>query len=306
LTFYAKCGKFFVRHQFHSGSGHFAEIRPLAKGFRQASDKDKKEQDRLRAGGEIPGHIAIIMDGNGRWAKKRGMPRIAGHREGVESVRDIVEASGQLGVQFLTLYAFSTENWKRPEEEVSLLMRLLLKALRDEADRLHKNNVRLRAVGDVTRLPREVQNELLDGIQKTKENTGLTLVLALSYSGRWDLTQAVKAMAAEVSAGRLHPEQISEELISAHLSTAGIPDPDLMVRTSGELRVSNFLLWQLAYSEIHITPKFWPDFRRPDLYIAIRDYQNRERRFGMVSEQVRGGAARDSYVHRLIKSVTGP
>jgi undecaprenyl diphosphate synthase len=278
----------------------------LAKGFRQASEKDKREQDRLREAGEIPGHIAIIMDGNGRWAKKRGMPRIAGHREGVESVRDIVEASGQLGVQYLTLYAFSTENWKRPQEEVSLLMRLLLKALRDEADRLHKNNVRLRAVGDVTRLPKEVQSELLDGIEKTKENTGLTLVLALSYSGRWDFTEAVKRLAGEIVAGRIRAEEITEELIASHLSTAGIPDPDLMVRTSGEFRVSNFLLWQLAYSEIHITPKFWPDFRRMDLYAAIRDYQSRERRFGMVSEQLRSAAGRDSYVHRLIKSVTGP
>jgi undecaprenyl diphosphate synthase len=278
----------------------------LAKGFRQASEKDKREQDRLREAGEIPGHIAIIMDGNGRWAKKRGMPRIAGHREGVESVRDIVEASGQLGVQYLTLYAFSTENWKRPQEEVSLLMRLLLKALRDEADRLHKNNVRLRAVGDVTRLPKEVQSELLDGIEKTKENTGLTLVLALSYSGRWDFTEAVKRLAGEIVAGRIRAEEITEELIASHLSTAGIPDPDLMVRTSGEFRVSNFLLWQLAYSEIHITPKFWPDFRRMDLYAAIRDYQSRERRFGMVSEQLRSATGRDSYVHRLIKSVTGP
>jgi undecaprenyl diphosphate synthase len=278
----------------------------LVKGFRQAGEKDKREQDRLRETGEIPGHIAIIMDGNGRWAKKRGMPRIAGHREGVESVRDIVEASGQLGVQYLTLYAFSTENWKRPQEEVSLLMRLLLKALRDEADRLHKNNVRLRAVGDVTRLPKEVQSELLDGIQKTRENTGLTLVLALSYSGRWDFTEAVKRLAGEIVAGRLRAEEITEELITSHLSTAGIPDPDLMVRTSGEFRVSNFLLWQLAYSEIHITPKFWPDFRRMDLYAAIRDYQSRERRFGMVSEQLRSAAGRDSYVHRLIKSVTGP
>jgi undecaprenyl diphosphate synthase len=278
----------------------------LAKGFRQASEKDKREQDRLREAGEIPGHIAIIMDGNGRWAKKRGMPRIAGHREGVESVRDIVEASGQLGVQYLTLYAFSTENWKRPQEEVSLLMRLLLKALRDEADRLHKNNVRLRAVGDVTRLPKEVQSELLDGIEKTRENTGLTLVLALSYSGRWDFTEAVKRLAGEIVAGRIRAEEITEELIASHLSTAGIPDPDLMVRTSGEFRVSNFLLWQLAYSEIHITPKFWPDFRRLDLYAAIRDYQSRERRFGMVSEQLRSAAGRDSYVHRLIKSVTGP
>ena len=274
----------------------------MAKGFRQATDRDLKEQQKLKEGGEIPRHLAIIMDGNGRWAKKRGMPRIAGHKEGVESVRDIVEASGQLGVRYLTLYAFSTENWKRPQEEVSLLMRLLLRALHDEADRLHRNNVKLRAIGDVSRLPAEVQSELLDGIRKTKENTGLTLVLALSYSGRWDLMGAVRTIAAEVRAGRLAPEQVTEQTIGRALSTDGIPDPDLLIRTSGEFRVSNFLLWQLAYSEIHITPKFWPDFRRGDLYGAIRDYQNRERRFGMVSEQLGG----EPVAHRLTKSVTGP
>jgi undecaprenyl diphosphate synthase len=278
----------------------------LAKGFRQASERDKKEQERLRNEGEIPRHIAIIMDGNGRWAKKKGRPRIAGHREGVESVRDIVEAAGQLGVEFLTLYAFSTENWKRPEEEVSLLMRLLLKALRDEADRLHKNNVRLRTIGDVGRLPGEIQAELSDGIRKTRDNTGLTLILALSYSGRWDIAQAFRTMAAAVLAGGLSPEDVTEQTLATYLSTTGVPDPDLLVRTSGEFRISNFLLWQLAYSEIHITPKFWPDFRRADLYAAVSDYQRRERRFGMVSEQVgvRGGSS--SYVHRLIKSVTGP
>jgi len=274
----------------------------LAKGFPQATERDLKEQQRLKDGGEIPRHLAIIMDGNGRWAKKRGMPRIAGHKEGVESVRDIVEASGQLGVRYLTLYAFSTENWKRPQEEISLLMRLLLRALHDEADRLHRNNVKLRAIGDVSRLPAEVQSELLDGIRKTKENTGLTLVLALSYSGRWDLIGAVRTIAAEVRAGRLAPEQVTEQTIGRALSTDGIPDPDLLIRTSGEFRVSNFLLWQLAYSEIHITPKFWPDFRRGDLYAAIRDYQNRERRFGMVSEQLGG----EPVAHRLTKSVTGP
>ena len=274
----------------------------MAKGFPQATERDLKEQQKLKDGGEIPRHLAIIMDGNGRWAKKRGMPRIAGHKEGVESVRDIVEASGQLGVRYLTLYAFSTENWKRPQEEISLLMRLLLRALHDEADRLHRNNVKLRAIGDVSRLPAEVQSELLDGIRKTKENTGLTLVLALSYSGRWDLMGAVRTIAAEVRAGRLAPEQVTEQTIGRALSTDGIPDPDLLIRTSGEFRVSNFLLWQLAYSEIHITPKFWPDFRRGDLYVAIRDYQNRERRFGMVSEQLGG----EPVAHRLAKSVTGP
>jgi undecaprenyl diphosphate synthase len=270
----------------------------------QATGEDKKTQDALRSSGEIPQHIAIIMDGNGRWAKQRGMPRIAGHSEGVESVRDAVEACGQLGVKYLTLYAFSTENWKRPEDEVSLLMRLLLNALRDETDRLHSNNVRIRTIGDVAALPTEVQNQLLEAMQKTKENTGLTLVLALSYSGRWDLTQAVKRIVADAKANKLAEGKIDEELLGSYLSTTGIPDPDLLIRTSGELRISNFLLWQLAYSEIHITKKFWPAFRRGDLYAAIEDYQRRERRFGMVSEQLNGDG-RQSYLNRIIRSVTG-
>ena len=278
----------------------------MAKGSQQATGRDKKEQEKLRAAGEIPRHIAIIMDGNGRWAKKRGMPRISGHAEGVESVRDIVSACGELGIRYLTLYAFSTENWNRPKEEVSLLMRLLLKALRDETDRLHSNNVRLRVVGDLAKLPLEVQNQLLDDIQKTKDNTGLTLVLALSYSGRWDITEAVRRIAKEVEAHRMTPDTVTDATLARFLSTEGIPDPDLMIRTSGEFRISNFLLWQLAYSEIHITQKFWPDFRRDDLYQAIGDYQRRERRFGMVSDQLRSDPNPDSNVRRFIKSVTGP
>lgn len=247
------------------------------------------------------------MDGNGRWAKQRGMPRIAGHAEGVESVRDTVEVCGQLGVQYLTLYAFSTENWKRPQEEVSLLMRLLLKALRDETDRLHTNNVRLKAIGDIAVLPKAVQNELLEGIQKTGNNTGLTLVLALSYSGRWDITEAVKRIVRDVANGDLQEDQITEALVGCYLTTESMPDPDLLIRTSGEFRVSNFLLWQLAYTEIYITPKYWPSFRRDELYAAIRDYQRRERRFGMVSEQVRHNHPGDkNHLKSLIKSVTGP
>jgi undecaprenyl diphosphate synthase len=246
------------------------------------------------------------MDGNGRWAKRRGMPRIAGHSEGVESVRDVVEACGQLGVQYLTLYAWSTENWKRPQEEVSLLMRLLLKALKDETDRLHTNNVRIQAIGDILALPRDVQDELLEDVQKTKHNTGLTLILALSYSGRWDLTEAVRRMVREARANTLSEAEITQELITSYLSTAAMPDPDLLVRTSGEFRISNFLLWQLAYSEIYITPKLWPSFRRDELYAAIRDYQRRERRFGMVSEQLKNNGARGGALHKAIKSVTGP
>ncbi|MGB5873276.1 MAG: isoprenyl transferase [Bacteroidota bacterium] len=258
----------------------------MGKGPQQATGEDRKVQEELRRSGEIPRHVAIIMDGNGRWAKQRGMPRIAGHAEGVESVRDIVEVCGQLGVQFLTLYAFSTENWKRPQEEVSLLMRLLLKALRDETDRLHTNNVRLKAIGELATLPKEVQNELLDGIQRTANNSGLTLTLALSYSGRWEITEAIKHIARDLVDGRFREDEITEDLVGSYLATESIPDPDLLVRTSGEFRVSNFLLWQLAYTEIFITPKYWPSFRRDELYTAIRDYQRRERRFGMVSEQV--------------------
>jgi undecaprenyl diphosphate synthase len=282
------------------------EASALAKGSRQANPGDKKCQDALRSAGEIPRHIAIIMDGNGRWAKRRGKPRISGHTEGVESVRDIVNACGELGVRYLTLYAFSTENWKRPQDEVSLLMRLLVKALRDETDRLNSSNVSLRVIGDVGALPAEVQAGLRESVRKTAANTGLALILALSYSGRWDLTEAMRHLAEDVVAGRLAPEGVTEEVVASHLSTAGIPDPDLLIRTSGELRISNFLLWQLAYTEFHITPKLWPDFRREELYEAIGEFQRRERRFGMVSDQVRTTAGRKGYVGRLLKSVTGP
>lgn len=268
-----------------------------------ARDEDRKTQQELGKNGNVPSHIAVIMDGNGRWAEKRGLPRIAGHNEGVESVRDIVEACGQLGVKYLTLYAFSTENWKRPKEEVSMLMRLLMRALRDETDKLHKNNVRVHTIGDTPSLPREVQDELQDAIEKTKANTGLNLFLALSYSGRWDITRAVKQIADEVLKGRLDPQALTEQTIADHLSTMDVPDPDLLIRTSGELRISNFLLWQLAYSEIYISQAFWPDFRREELYRAIADYQRRERRFGMVSEQVR--QRKPGYARRLLKHVSG-
>jgi undecaprenyl diphosphate synthase len=278
----------------------------LSSGPQQATGADRIEQGKLQSSGEIPRHIAIIMDGNGRWAKQRGLPRIAGHSEGVESVRDAVEACGQLGVQYLTLYAFSTENWKRPQEEVSLLMRLLLKALRDETDRLHNNNVRIQTIGDIAALPAEVQEELREDIRKTGGNTGLQLTLALSYSGRWDLTNAVRKILAEAARTGTTPEHVTEAIVTASLSTAGTPDPDLLVRTSGEMRISNFLLWQLAYTEIVISAKYWPAFRRADLYDAIRQYQHRERRFGMVSEQLGAAPRRDGYFTRIIRSVTGP
>jgi undecaprenyl diphosphate synthase len=252
----------------------------------KATGHDRKLQERLLGSGDVPGHIAIIMDGNGRWAQKRGLPRIAGHHEGVNSVRDIVEACGQLGVKYLTVYAFSTENWKRPQEEVSLLMRLLLKALRDEKDRLHQNEVKLKVVGDIAALPQDVQDELLDGIEKMKDNKGLTLILALSYSGRWDITNAIQRMYDEIRSGNLKKEQITQELITNYLATKDFPDPDLLIRTSGEFRISNFLIWQIAYSELFISEEFWPSFRRKQLYEAVANFQRRERRFGMVSEQL--------------------
>lgn len=264
------------------------------------------EQERLRAAGEIPRHIAVIMDGNGRWAKQRGLPRIAGHREGVESVRDCVEACGQLGVRYLTLYAFSTENWKRPKDEVSLLMRLLLTALRDETDKLHRHNVRLRTIGDTEALPDEVRTQLDEAAVRTAGNTGLTLTLALSYSGRWEITRAVQAIARDVRDGTIDPESITEQCITRYLTTADTPDPDLLIRTSGELRLSNFLLWQLAYTELYMTPGYWPAFRRNDLYAAIEAYQNRERRFGMVSEQVQKSQDTQPTIKRILKSVAGP
>ncbi len=270
----------------------------------KATGLDRKLQDRLLESGDIPQHIAIIMDGNGRWAKRRGLPRIAGHNEGVNSVRDIVEACGQLGVKCLTLYAFSTENWKRPKEEVSLLMRLLLKALRDERDRLHQNEVRLRAIGDIAALPHDVQDELLEAIKVMQHNTGLTLILALSYSGRWDITNAFKKMYSDIRSGAIPLEGITEGLISTYLSTKEFPDPDLLIRTSGEHRISNFLLWQLAYSEMFITDEYWPAFRRKHLYAAVADFQKRERRYGLLSEQLhKNQSVPAEYVERFLKSV---
>ncbi len=251
------------------------------------SSDDKSLQEELKNSGSIPEHIAIIMDGNGRWAKQRALPRVAGHREGVNSVRDIVEACGQLGVKCLTLYTFSTENWKRPMQEVSTLMRLLVKALRDETDRLYRNNVRLTAIGNVESLPAGVQRELNDALERTGRNTGLNLNLALSYSGRQEIVEATRKISADVASGKIGLEDINESLFSKYLSTAAMPDPDLLIRTSGELRISNFLLYQSAYTEIYFSKVYWPDFRRRQLYEAIGDFQKRERRFGLVSEQVK-------------------
>lgn len=226
------------------------------------------------------------MDGNGRWAKKKGAMRIFGHRNAVQAVRDVTEGSGEIGIKYLTLYAFSTENWGRPKEEIEGLMELLVNTLKQEIKTLMENQVKLITIGDTSNLPEDCQKNLEWAVATTKNNSGLTLILALSYSGRWELTRAVKAIAEKVKSGKLIDSDINEEMISQHLQTAGIPDPELLIRTSGEMRVSNFLLWQIAYSELYITPTLWPDFRKEHLYEAIWSYQQRERRFGKTSEQL--------------------
>ena len=234
----------------------------------------------------LPKHIAVIMDGNGRWAKNKGAARVFGHKNAIEAVRDTTEACAELGVKYLTLYAFSTENWNRPKAEVNALMELLVMTIRKEVGTLNKNNVQLQAIGNLQSLPKGCQKELQEAIDKTSHNTGLTLILALSYSGRWEITEAVKEIAAKVKAGELEPEAIDPSVFEQHLNTRRFPDPELLVRTSGEMRISNFLLWQIAYSELYITEVLWPDFRRDHLYQAIMAYQKRERRFGKTSEQI--------------------
>jgi undecaprenyl diphosphate synthase len=235
---------------------------------------------------KLPLHIAIIMDGNGRWAKSRGAERVFGHENGVTAVRETVEAAAELGVEFLTLYAFSTETWNRPREEVDALMNLLVKTIHGETGTLNKNNIRLWAIGDLNSLHPDCYNELMSSIKATENNNRMTLVLALSYSARWEITDAAMKIAREVEAKRLTSDQISQEVFSSFLSTKEIPDPSLLIRTSGEYRISNFLLWQIAYSELYFTSKLWPDFRKEDLYEAIINYQTRERRFGKTSEQL--------------------
>ena len=234
----------------------------------------------------LPRHLAIIMDGNGRWAKERGEDRLFGHFHGVQSVRDVVEASAELGIQYLTLYAFSTENWDRPEAEVSGLMELLVNTIRKEVEQLKKNGIRLHVIGDLTMLPPTAQQELTEALELTAENDHMHLIMALSYSGRWDITQAFLQLGRKIQAGEITPESVDAATISAHLSTREFPDPELMIRTSGEHRISNFLLYQLAYAEFYFTETLWPDFRRRHLYEALLDYQQRERRFGKTSEQV--------------------
>jgi len=234
----------------------------------------------------LPRHIAIIMDGNGRWAKEKGEDRLYGHYQGVESVRDVVEGAAELGIEYLTLYAFSTENWDRPVDEVSGLMELLVTTIRKEVSTLNKNNIRLHVIGDLKMLPEHARNELQEGLDMTAANTGLNLVMALSYSGRWELLEAVRRIAKAVKSGGLDPAQIDEQTLQNNLSTHAFPDPELMIRTSGEFRISNFLLYQLAYAELYFTDVCWPDFRKRNLYEALLDYQQRERRFGKISEQL--------------------
>ncbi|MEP6675674.1 MAG: isoprenyl transferase [Ferruginibacter sp.] len=236
---------------------------------------------------KLPRHIAIIMDGNGRWAREKGEDRLFGHFHGVESVRDITEGCAELGVEYLTLYAFSTENWDRPEYEVTGLMELLVDTIRKEVPTLNKNNIKMHVIGDMNMLPQSARDELNEALAETAVNTGMNLIMALSYSSRWELVNAVKNIATDVKAGKLQPEAVNQDTLQQYLATSNFPDPELMIRTSGEYRISNFLLYQLAYAELYFTNTRWPDFRKENLYEAIIDFQNRERRFGKTGEQVK-------------------
>jgi undecaprenyl diphosphate synthase len=254
--------------------------------FRKNSgNRDRRVQESLKTRGALPTHIAVIMDGNGRWAVRHGRERAYGHSIGIESVRDITEACAELGIGYLTLYTFSTENWNRPPSEVDAIMDLLVRTVKSELETLMNNNVRLQVIGDMDRLPDDCRFELEHAIDATAQNNGLVLVLAISYSGRWELTEAARQIADDVSVGRLDPEEIDEQTVGRHLSTADMPDPDLLIRTGGDLRISNFLLWQIAYAEIFVTPMSWPEFRRKHLYKILKKFQDRERRFGRLSTQ---------------------
>ncbi len=251
-----------------------------------SSTEEKELRERIIKSSNLPQHVAIIMDGNGRWAKKRKLRRIDGHIEGVNSVRAVVEASGEVGIKVVTFYTFSTENWKRPPQEVNALWRLLIRTVKEEVPELNRKNVRLIVSGLVDQLPIIVRKSVLYAIDGLKENTGLIVNLALNYSGRLDILTATQKIATKVASGEMRCQDIDEKIISDHLFTAGLPDPDLIIRTSGEYRISNFLLWQIAYSEIYFTETLWPDFRKKQFYEALDSYQHRERRFGLVSEQL--------------------
>ncbi|MCH8244802.1 MAG: isoprenyl transferase [Bacteroidetes bacterium] len=246
------------------------------------NEADLKAQQELAANGNVPEHIAVIMDGNGRWAKQKGLNRIQGHKEGVESVRDIVDACAQVGVRYLTLYTFSTENWNRPVSEINALMELLIRTLRKEMDTFLEKGIRLQSIGNWSELPIAAQRELEESITASAENERITLILALSYSGRWEIIEATRALARRARDGYLDPDSIDESMISQALETVTVPDPDLLIRTGGDIRISNFLLWQIAYSELYFTDVYWPDFRRKQLYDAIKVFQSRDRRFGRV------------------------
>lgn len=234
---------------------------------------------------KLPRHVAVIMDGNGRWARQKGAVRVFGHKHGVRPVHEVVEASGELGIEYLTLYAFSTENWGRPKEEIDALMGLLVSTIKKEAHKLNENNVKLISIGDLNSLPETPRSELKGLIEQTKNNDGLTLILALSYSARWEILKAVQELGRDVKSGKMDPESINMDIFDKYLETAGIPDPELLIRTSGEHRISNFLLYQLAYTELYFTEVLWPDFTKEDYYTALLDYQNRNRRFGLTGEQ---------------------
>ena len=236
---------------------------------------------------KLPNHIAIIMDGNGRWAKRQGKDRVFGHQHGVDAVRAASEAAAELGVRYLTLYAFSTENWNRPKLEVDALMNLFVETIQNEISTLNKNNIRLNAIGNLKSLPPENFEKLMATMRETEQNDRMTLTLAMSYSSRWEITNAIDRILKDIETGKLNKSHITEELFTGYLTTADIPDPELLIRTSGEMRVSNFLLWQIAYSELYFTPKLWPEFTKEDLYDAIINYQKRERRFGLTSEQIK-------------------
>lgn len=271
----------------HNGKAVNGNGKPMFKNGKSPSGKLLQLKKMLEEGHELPRHVAIIMDGNGRWAKRRNLPRAAGHREGIKSVRAIVEAAGDLGIEVLTLYTFSKENWRRPATEVSTLMKLLASTLSKEINELNEKNVRFQVIGDIEDLPQFVYQQVVEGIEKTRHNTGLTLNIALSYGGRAEIVRAVTEIARKVRDGELYLGDVDEDVFSDYLYTKNLPDPDLLIRTSGEQRISNFLLWQLAYSEILLSDTLWPDFRKEDFYDALVCYMKRERRFGMVSDQIR-------------------
>jgi|TARA_B100000405_G_C16701201_1_gene416285 undecaprenyl diphosphate synthase len=248
---------------------------------------NKDLREKVRELGDVPKHIAIIMDGNGRWAKMNSLPRAAGHKEGINSVREIVRVCGEIDVSFLTLYTFSSENWNRPETEVSAIMKLLFSTIRKEIDNLDKNNVRLTTIGNLNDLPKETRKNIKNGISQTRDNTGLNLILALSYGSRQELIRAIRRIGNRIESSQIKSDDITDDVLESELYSAGVPDPDLVIRTGGEYRLSNFLLWQAAYSELLITEKHWPEFRENELLNGIIDYQNRQRRFGQTDEQVK-------------------